>query len=91
MWIPQIPESPLLAHELSVHHHGEVNVQDAVVVDGQAQNDPNEGELALVFKWCWVEPKQPCAFIICEHSCENLQFTTDYDRSFSNSPLKLKF
>ena len=37
MRICQVPEGSLLAHQLAIDPHGKVYIQDAVVVNGQAQ------------------------------------------------------
>lgn len=68
--VAQVPERALLAHELPVDHHGEVHVQDAVVVDGQAQHDADQRELTLRFERGRIEPKQLCVFIVGEHACK---------------------
>lgn len=64
----EVPEGSFLAHELSVDHHGEVNVQDAVVVDGQAKDDADQRELTLVLKRRWVEPEHLGALVVRKHS-----------------------
>lgn len=50
MRISKVSESSFLPHELSVDHHGKVYVQNTVVVNGQAQDDPDQCELAFVLK-----------------------------------------
>ena len=67
--ICQVWEGTLLPHELPVDHHGEMDVQDAVVVDGEAQNDANEAVLGFVLQRRRIKPKRPRLLVICEHSC----------------------
>lgn len=67
--ISQVPESSFLAHELPVHHHRKVDIQDTVVIDGQTENNADQRVLSLIFKRWWVEPKQFGALIVCEHAC----------------------
>ena len=43
-------EGTLLPHELPVDNHGEMDVQDAVVVDGEAQHDANKAVLGFVLQ-----------------------------------------
>lgn len=66
--VGQVPEGSFLAHELAVDHHGEVDVQDAVVVDGQAQDDADQRVLALVLEGRRVEPEQLGALVVREHA-----------------------
>lgn len=66
--VGQVPERSFLAHELPVDHHGEVDVQDAVVVDGQAQDDADQRVLALVLEGRRVEPEQLGALVVREHT-----------------------
>lgn len=70
MRIRKVSESSFLPHELPVHHHGEVHIQNAVIVDGEAQYDPDQRELTFVLKWWGVKPEELCAFIIGEHACK---------------------
>lgn len=67
--VGQVPERPFLAHELPVDHHGEVDIQDAVVVDGQAQDDADQCVLAVVLEGRRVEPEQLGALVVREHTC----------------------
>lgn len=66
--ISQIPEGSFFAHQFPVDHHGEVDIQNTVVINGQTQNDADQCVLALVFKGRGIEPKQFGSFIIREHA-----------------------
>lgn len=67
--VGQVPQSSFLAHQLPVNNHREVDIQDAVVIDGQAQNDANQCVLALILKRWGVEPEQFGVLIVREHAC----------------------
>ena len=66
--VSQVTERSFLPHELPVDNHGEVHIQDAVIVNRQAQDYADQGELTLSFKRGWIKPKQLCRFIVCEHA-----------------------
>lgn len=68
MGVLEVGESPPLAQQLAVDHHGEVHVQDAVVVDGQAQDEPHQVVLGVVFQGGRVEPEEFSLVIVGEHS-----------------------
>ena len=69
MWVSEVGEDALLAHQLAVHHHGQVDVQDDVVVDGQTQHDANQCELTIILKRRRVEPEAVCLLRVDEHAC----------------------
>ena len=39
MRVKQVGEHALLPHQLAVDHHGEVDVEDYVVIDGETEDD----------------------------------------------------
>lgn len=69
----EVVEGALPPHELAVDDHGEVDVQDDVVVDGQAQDDPDQLELRVALKRRRVEPVRLGLRIEREHGCRQTE------------------
>ena len=77
-------EDSLAAEELDVDHHGEVHVQDDVVVDGEAKQKPDQPELLLSLKGGRVEPVQPRRLIVCVKPCSIMVYSTVHMVHVSN-------
>ena len=77
MWVCEVGEDTLLPHQLAVHDHRQVDVEDNIVVDGETQHDANQGELAVILKWRRVEPETMRLFRIDEHACTDTNKLTD--------------
>lgn len=85
MWVWKVWVGPFFPHQFLVDNHGEMEIQDAVVVDGQAQDQSNESVLSFILQGGWIKPKDSCLIIVGEHSCaENVckktLNTQTYDR-----------
>ena len=61
-------EGALFAHEFAVDNHGEVDVEDHVVVDGQPQYDADQHELTVILERRWVEPEVTGLFLMHKHA-----------------------
>ena len=79
--IEKVLENSLLPQQFAVDNHGELHVQNAAVVDGQAKHNANERELALGFKRQGVEPELPGLLIVCEHTCKKPSFSLLFTKS----------
>ena len=52
MRVYEIVEAAPLPHQLAIDDHGEVNVQDDVVVDGESEHDADQRELCPFYSGC---------------------------------------
>lgn len=69
MGVWQVQEGSFFPHELPVDNHWEVNIQDAVVIYGETQDNSNECVLRLILQRGGIKPEKFCGVIIGEHSC----------------------
>ena len=60
--VSQVSEDALLSHELAVDNHGQVDIEDDVVVNGEPKDDTDQCELAVILKRHWVEPESMSLF-----------------------------
>lgn len=65
----QVQEGSFFPHELPVDNHWEMNIQDAVVINGEPQDNSNKSVLRLILQRGWIKPEKFCSIIIGEHSC----------------------
>mmetsp|Transcript_12175 Transcript_12175/g.26182 ORF Transcript_12175/g.26182 Transcript_12175/m.26182 type:complete len:222 (+) Transcript_12175:1602-2267(+) len=64
----QVIKPWFLAHQLLVEHHGEAELQDVAVVDGQAYEYAHQLELCVHVEVGGAKPVEPGALIIREHA-----------------------
>ena len=69
MRVWQVQVGPFLAHEFPVDDHREMYVQDAVVVNGEPQDESDESVLRFILKRGWIKPKEFRIVVVGEHSC----------------------
>ena len=76
----EVLEDRLAAKQLGVEHHGEVDVEDDVVVDGQPKQETDELELLLRLKGGGVEPEEPRHLIVGEQPWPKTQGGRERER-----------
>lgn len=74
MRVWQVSVSPFFPHQFLVDNHGEMEIQDAVVVNGETQDQSDEGVLCFIFQGGWIKPKDLGLIIVGEHSCAVIQW-----------------
>lgn len=63
----EVLESPFTAEQFAVDDHGEVDVKDDRVVNGQAEHDADQCELTVTLERRRVEPELVGVTIVREH------------------------
>lgn len=74
MRVWQVYVGPFFPHQFLVDNHGEMEIQDAVVVNGEAQDESNESVLRFIFQGGGIKPKDSGLIVVGEHSCAVTQW-----------------
>mmetsp|Transcript_5072 Transcript_5072/g.11568 ORF Transcript_5072/g.11568 Transcript_5072/m.11568 type:complete len:424 (-) Transcript_5072:802-2073(-) len=69
----EISQTEILAHQLLVDHMRKANVKNDTIVDGDAEEDADELELALVLEGGAVEPINAKVLVVCEHAVVDIE------------------
>mmetsp|Transcript_11500 Transcript_11500/g.28707 ORF Transcript_11500/g.28707 Transcript_11500/m.28707 type:complete len:485 (-) Transcript_11500:933-2387(-) len=73
----EVLEPDRLVHELLVHDVWEAHVQDDAVVDGDAEEDADQLELAVALEGVLVEPEGAERLVVGEHSVAHVEDLRD--------------